>query len=179
VPLPQLWVREPLAPFHRNGEQGGGAFPRTQLRVKLPARNLGKTEETPGRHFHFQIKPQLANNFNVYTSTIHYGGKSWPHQRDCSLCYPGRGEESLAGESARKRRVITKTAVGLERFSNDYHLGRLKPIASDVCHLCFKVIVHCLQKFFQRISRAAGPAAQLNPPSRPVNLERTLALQTL
>jgi hypothetical protein len=32
--LPQLWVGEPLAPFHRNGEQGGGAFPRTQLRQK-------------------------------------------------------------------------------------------------------------------------------------------------
>jgi len=34
VPLPQLWVGEPLAPFRRNGEQGGGAFPRTQLRLK-------------------------------------------------------------------------------------------------------------------------------------------------
>ena len=34
VPLPQLWVGEPLAPFQRNGEQGGGAFPRTQLRLK-------------------------------------------------------------------------------------------------------------------------------------------------
>ena len=28
----QLWVGEPLAPYRRNGEQGGGAFPRTQLR---------------------------------------------------------------------------------------------------------------------------------------------------
>ncbi len=34
VPLPQLWVGEPLAPFRRNGEQGGGAFPRTQLCLK-------------------------------------------------------------------------------------------------------------------------------------------------
>jgi hypothetical protein len=32
VPLPQLWVGEPLA--RRRREQGGGAFPRTQLRVK-------------------------------------------------------------------------------------------------------------------------------------------------
>jgi hypothetical protein len=28
VPLPQLQAGEPLAPFLRNGEQGGGAFPR-------------------------------------------------------------------------------------------------------------------------------------------------------
>jgi len=27
VPLPQLWVGEPLAPFRRNGEQGGGGAP--------------------------------------------------------------------------------------------------------------------------------------------------------
>jgi len=55
VPLPQLWAGEPLAPFRRSGEQGGGAFPRTQLRLKWPGRSLGTTEETPGRHFHFQM----------------------------------------------------------------------------------------------------------------------------
>ncbi len=27
MPLPQLWVGEPLAQFRRNGEQGGGALP--------------------------------------------------------------------------------------------------------------------------------------------------------
>ena len=29
-PLPRLWLGEPLASFRRNGEQGGGAFPRAQ-----------------------------------------------------------------------------------------------------------------------------------------------------
>ena len=34
VPLPRLWLGEPLAPFRRNGEQGGGAFPRQQPGLK-------------------------------------------------------------------------------------------------------------------------------------------------
>ena len=34
------------------------------------------SEETSGRHFHFQTKPQLGNNFKVYISTIHYWEKS-------------------------------------------------------------------------------------------------------
>jgi hypothetical protein len=34
VPLPRLWLGEPLAPFRRNGEQGGGAFPRSQPGLK-------------------------------------------------------------------------------------------------------------------------------------------------
>ena len=34
VPLPRLWLGEPLAPFRRNGEQGGGAFPRAQPGLK-------------------------------------------------------------------------------------------------------------------------------------------------
>ncbi len=34
VPLPRLWLGEPLAPFRRKGEQGGGAFPRSQPGLK-------------------------------------------------------------------------------------------------------------------------------------------------
>jgi hypothetical protein len=34
VPLPRLWLGEPLAPFPRIGEQGGGAFPRAQPGLK-------------------------------------------------------------------------------------------------------------------------------------------------
>ena len=37
-PLPRLWVGEPLAPFVKNGEQVGGAFPRPQARQKRPGR---------------------------------------------------------------------------------------------------------------------------------------------
>ena len=35
VSLPRLWVGEPLAPFRRNGEQGGGAFPRNTAALEV------------------------------------------------------------------------------------------------------------------------------------------------
>ena len=46
--LPKLWAGEPLAPFRRNGEQGGGAFPHNAaaLEVTPPqAESLGTKEK--------------------------------------------------------------------------------------------------------------------------------------
>jgi hypothetical protein len=34
--------------------------------------DCGTTEETPGRHLHFLMGPQLGNSFNVQISTIHF-----------------------------------------------------------------------------------------------------------
>ncbi len=43
VPLPRLWLGEPLAPFRRNGEQGGGA----QHAIASRSGEAGGLEVTP------------------------------------------------------------------------------------------------------------------------------------
>jgi hypothetical protein len=45
---------EPLAPFLRNGEQGGGAFPRSQQGLKWPDRELWNDRRDTRKAFSFQ-----------------------------------------------------------------------------------------------------------------------------
>jgi hypothetical protein len=55
-------------------------------------------------------------------------------------------------------------------------LDILKPVTADVGKFSLKFIIHDLDEFVQRIFPTARPAAQINPPSGPVNMEGILTL---
>jgi hypothetical protein len=53
-------------PQERGTGRGRLLPPTAALEVTPPqAESLGTTEETPGRYFHFHMRPQLANSFNL------------------------------------------------------------------------------------------------------------------
>jgi len=54
-------VGDPLAPFRRNGEQGGGGLTRPQLRSKWPGRETRNDRRNTRKPFLFPNHPQLYN----------------------------------------------------------------------------------------------------------------------
>jgi hypothetical protein len=62
------WGGGAPGPVPQERETGRGRLPPNPAAHEVTppqAESLGTTEEIPGRHFHFQIRLQLGNSFNV------------------------------------------------------------------------------------------------------------------